>query len=765
MSSPASKRLRLSTSRTSISSRRPSVSGGQSSLPRPTSATGHRTSTTQPTYDFISGGAVDNPIPPLRHSRLRQSSVTRQDHTHDENLRAKINALEYEVKNLQQERGLLALQHDKELREQQARAEADFRKYQAAEGASQKAIQRQEAVARELREARDQWANEKTTLERKLRDLQDQSSSYKEDAEDAQARLADEERHYRHQLDDIEAKRVALQETVESVRQELEELSGQFEASQARLSERDAQVQSLEAEVSSLKSHSSDSEALTVLQNQLSDQVAHIRKLEQTNREQLGELRRLRETQRSVQVVEEQKHGLEIEIQVLKDVERQLSEAQIQKEILEDEKRTWTSLLERDGEHEFESPEAVVKALIQQRIEYASVMDRLGNIESDLTEKDEIIKALEADKASLKTELERVKTAQATLAEPANDNKAYKRLERQRVLAVKEVEYLRAQLKTFDTEETMLMDNQNFDAQRSEQIKQLEDLVDKYKAEVQSLHSELSKLESAPPTGSKTEELRGTKRSAESQEPDGESNVQLGALLRKNKNLQIALQKTAQQSQMLATDLQATKAQLKALRDSSKTRILELRNNPTAQAETIKMTTLRTLKEENAGLLAQLRGEDLQGVKVVPVSTVDALKLDLKDMEMVVAEKEKRMRRQREIWTQKAAEFRDVIASVLGYKVNFLPNGKAKVSSMYYGRTQTADEDSDEEDDEHHIVFDGDNGTMKISGGPDGAFGEEIRDLVNFWVKEKKQIPCFLAAMTLEFYEKFTSNSGKLDGS
>lgn len=52
------------------------------------------------------------------------------DHSHDENLRAKINALEYELKNLNQERGLLALQHDKELREQQARAEADFKKYQ-----------------------------------------------------------------------------------------------------------------------------------------------------------------------------------------------------------------------------------------------------------------------------------------------------------------------------------------------------------------------------------------------------------------------------------------------------------------------------------------------------------------------------------------------------------------------------------------------------------------------------------------------------------
>ncbi|OAP63144.1 hypothetical protein AYL99_02371 [Fonsecaea erecta] len=764
MSSPASKRMRLSTSRTSISGRK-SISGGQSALPRPTSAAGqNRLASTQPSYDFIAGGAAENPTQSFRQSRLRQPSVSRGDPTQDENLRAKINSLEYELKNLQQERGLLALQHEKELREQQLRADADFKKYQTAESAAQKATQRQEALAKELRELQDQRVNEKAVLERQLRDLQDQTASLKEDATDAQERLADQERHYKYQLNDVEAKRAALQETVDSVRQQLEDLGQQFESSQARLSERDTTIESLENEVAALKSHSGDSEAVHVLQNQLSEQMGHIRKLEATNREQLAELRRLREAHRSVQVVEEQKHGLEIELQVLKDVQRQLGEAQIQREILEDEKRTWTSLLQRDGqESEFESPEAVVKALIQQRIEYASIVDRLGTVESELAEKDEIIRELERDKSALNTEVENLKTTKTAQADAGQDNKAYKRLERQQVLAVKEVEYLRAQLKTFDTEETVLMDNQNFDAQRSEQIKNLENLVDQYKAEVQTLHAEMSKLEAAPTAPAPVpDEPRGTKRPADSQEPEGErADSQLGALLRKNKNLQIALQKTAQQSQMLATDLQATKAQLKALRESSKTRVLELRDNPTAKAEAIKLSTLRTLKEENKALLAQLRGDNLDAVKMLPASSVDALKLDLKDMEMVVAEKEKRMRRQREIWTQKAAEFRDVIASVLGYKVNFLPNGKAKVSSMYYGRPHDLGDESEDEEDDHYIIFDGDNGTMKISGGPDSPFAAEIRDLINFWVKEKKQIPCFLAAMTLEFYEKFTNRENE----
>ena len=754
--------MRLSTSRTSLSGRK-SITGGQSALPRPTSAAGHgRHTTTQPTYDFISGATAEASHQPLRQSKVRRPSISRLDHAQDENLRAKINSLEYELKNLQQERGLISLQHEKELRDQQVRAENDFRKYQTAESAAQKAAQRQEILAKELRELQDQKTNEQAALERQFRDLQDQNASFKDDSEDAQARLTDQERHYSHQLNDVEAKRAALQETVDSVREELEEMARMFESSQSRLSERNARVEALETEVTASKSHTADSEALKVLQNQLSEQVTHIRKLESANREQTGELRRLRDSHRSVQVVEEQKHGLEIKLQVLKDMEVQLDEAKIQKEILEDEKRTWTSLLEREGQpNELDSPEAVVRALAEQRIEIISMMDRQGSAESDLMEKDEMIRSIEGEKNALETEVKKLKSDLQALVDAGQDNKAYQRLERQCMLAVTELANLRAQVKTYDTEETNLMDNQNFDAQRTEQIKSLETLVDQYKAEVQSLHTDLSKVETSRAVSTQpAAEPRGTKRAAESQDPEDNGNSQLGALLRKNKNLQIALQKTAQQSQMLATDLQATKAQLKALRESSKTRVLELRDNPTANAQAIKMSTLRTLKDENAGLLAQLRGDDLQRSNTVPASSIDALKLDLKDMEMVVAEKEKRMRRQREIWTQKAAEFRDVIASVLGYRVNFLPNGKAKVSSMYYGRNHDAgDADEEGEEDEHYIIFDGDNGTMKISGGSDSLFAAEIRDLINFWVKEKKQIPCFLAAMTLEFYEKF-SNKG-----
>ncbi|KAL6414443.1 mitotic spindle assembly checkpoint protein mad1 [Ilyonectria robusta] len=56
------------------------------------------------------------------------------------------------------------------------------------------------------------------------------------------------------------------------------------------------------------------------------------------------------------------------------------------------------------------------------------------------------------------------------------------------------VEYLRAQLKTFDTEDETLQPEQ-FDQARVMRVQELEDLVDKYKTEVQSLHGELASVE------------------------------------------------------------------------------------------------------------------------------------------------------------------------------------------------------------------------------------------------------------------------------
>ena len=49
---------------------------------------------------------------------------------------------------------------------------------------------------------------------------------------------------------------------------------------------------------------------------------------------------------------------------------------------------------------------------------------------------------------------------------------------------------------------------------------------------------------------------------------------------------------------------------------------------------------------------------------------------------------------------------------------------------------------------------------MKVSGGPQSVFAGEIKGLIEFWVEGRKEVPCFLAACTLEFYERSTRAAG-----
>ncbi|PYH48363.1 coiled-coil domain-containing protein MAD1 [Aspergillus saccharolyticus JOP 1030-1] len=700
-------------------------------------------------------------------SRLAEPAHPSKPDTEKEELRVQVNTLKYELENFKQERDLMILRHEKEVRELQLKADADFRKAQVAESSSHRASHKSETIAKELKEVQDNALNEKAELERKLRTLQDQNQSLQEDVDDTKAQLLDQERQFKYQINELETIRLSFQKTLEELQTDLQSVRSDLHATQAKLQERETEVAHLESENIRLKAEGSDPETLLVLKRELSDQVNHIRSLETTNREQTTELRHLRKVQKNVEVVEEQKRSLENQLQLMKGVESELGTVQIQMQILEDERRSWTSLLQdNDQPAELDSPELVVKALLQERIEKATLVDKLGSVEAGFLEKEEQIRSLEVEKANMRKEIEILRAAASVAGGATAESRTKSRLERQRTLAVKEVEYLRAQLKTFDTEEeTMNAEQSQFDQQKSEQIAALEKLVDEYRAELAKAHEELSQREAPVAQPEESQQPRGIKRPLSPAESDVESE-RLSVLSRKNRTLQESLTKSEQATTLLRKELEAAKSQLRSLKAKSRTRILELRDNPTAEAENLKMSTIRTLKAENQDLLAQLRG-DHADVKVVPVSTLESMKLEIQDMERVVADKEKRMRRLKEIWTAKSSEFREAVASLLGFKLDFLPNGRVRVTSMFHlspayrhgdrdGASDSQGPGSMGNGEENSIIFDGENGTMKISGGPNSLFAMEIRPLVKFWVEERKDIPCFLAAMTLDFYDKTT---------
>ncbi|KAK8152554.1 spindle assembly checkpoint component Mad1, partial [Phyllosticta citrichinensis] len=196
--------------------------------------------------------------------------------------------------------------------------------------------------------------------------------------------------------------------------------------------------------------------------------------------------------------------------------------------------------------------------------------------------------------------------------------------------------------------------------------------------------------------------------------------------------------------------------QLSSLKASARTRVLELRSNPTADAEALKLATVRTLREENKALLAQLEGQLAadETDAAVPLATLNAARDEIAELRRTLASREKSTLRYKQIYAAKALEFKEAVASILGWELEFMPNGRVRCTSLYYpGNTNSS---GNSPGAKNSIVFDGENGTMKVSGGPQSVFANEIRGQIEFWVEQRKEIPCFLAQLTLDFWEATT---------
>jgi mitotic spindle assembly checkpoint protein MAD1 len=680
----------------------------------------------------------------------------RPDHG-NEDLRAQLRTLQYELDSIKQERELASLETQSELRDVQVRAEEDFKRAQNAERERDVAIRKADSSAREAAEERDRAVNEKMALERKTRALQEDARQLREEVEEARADGEERARGAERMVGELEARCESLRLAGEEARRDLEgriELVGTL---QRKVAESEENIGRMEGEIVRLKARTGDEETLALVRKELSQQVEYIRKLEGLSREQGNELKGLRKMARSVDVVEEEKRTLEAKVSMMEDLRRELSEAQLQRRILEDEKRSWTSYLESegpDGEASFDTPEQMAKAFLQEKLDRLSLVDQIGSMKPELIVKDENIRVLEDEKANLRSEIDtlRAAAAAAPAAQAPSDAKARARLERQKNLAVKEVEYLRAQMKTFEAEEAEFNAEQ-VDEEHSKRVHELESMLEKYRSELQTLHADLTSLESQPFSAPSQPILSSPKK--RSREEEEEADERLGSLRRKLRTSQEDLESAQRQTAILEAELKANAKQLSSLKETSRTRVLELRSNPTADAEAIKLSTLRTLREENAALLAQVEGKAPSG-KVVPISTLAAARLTLDELKSTLQQTEKKSLRLKQIFTTKSLEFREAVASILGWKLDFMPNGRVKATSILY----PSHFDSDGDEQENSITFDGENGTMKVSGGVDSVFAGEIRQAVEFWVEGRKEIPCFLAALTLEFYERTTRAQG-----
>ncbi|KAF4980039.1 hypothetical protein FZEAL_3901 [Fusarium zealandicum] len=718
---------------------------------------------TQPTFNLLTGES-SQPRPSSRLSFAAESVRPGSRESSKENmappdadeyekyrreieaLKAEIGTLQYRMQTTEQEKEIALSQHNSKLEQARRREQDEAQQRQVAEAEREKAATQVEMIRRELDDVKDASEQERKTLERRAREAADESRLLQEQLEDLSTAKEEAARIADRKVTDLEMQITASQKSLQEFEQESDQREGVLQQTQSQLAEKDSQIANLEADVLRLKAQSGDAETMDIIRRELSEQVQHIRSLESTNRDQLSELKHLRAMSKAVEVVEEEKRSLQRKLEATEMVEMELAEARLQRQRLEDERLAWSSYLKNateTGDSEFDSPEAVARALVQERLTTASYVDKLGALQAEMTAAQSTVQTLQNEKAQLRSEVETAKTS----ANATNADKARMRLDRQRALAVKEVEYLRAQLRTFDTEDETIQPEQ-FDEARAQRVRELEELVDKYKTEVQSLHAELSSMEPSA-TGTPSQPATGSKRPWVE---DDEAQEQLGQLRRKSRKLQEELSGSQTKIALLEKDLSTNREQLQAAKQQTQTRVLSLKSNPTSDFEAIKRSTLEALTKENQDLLATLRSRvGTSTVPMIPTSVLTAMEREIAAAKAETASSQKSARRLKEVWGSKSQEFKEAIFSTLGWTVTFIPNGKMRVESTFYP--------SQTDEHENSIIFDGERGTMKVGGGPRSTFARRISDQIGFWVREKGCIPGFLAALTLEFYEEHTRAS------
>lgn len=707
----------------------------------------------QPAFDFLTGEPVNRPPsrgfsqslrltsgaggPPHAEESTFETAEEREKRKRElDELKAEIKTLKYTIDNNKQEDELAKLRHENELRDARRKGEEDFSAKQVAEAEKSRLQRQYDSLLKEVTEIKDSSANEKAALERQFRDVQETKRFLEEEIEDLKTEKEESIRSIERKASELEARNESLQTTVQELQQDSDQRESLLQDAQQQVTTRDSTIGNLEAEVLRLKAQTGDQETLDVIKRELSEQVTHIRKLEVVNREQAADLKHFKRLHKSVEVVEEEKRSLQRKLEAVEGLENELGEARIQRQRLEDERLAWTAYLQtqasEDGQLEFETPEALARGLVAERLQTATLFERIGALEPEISVRDSTIQALESENSGLIEELEKVKSSGTS----SGNNKTQLRLERQLNLAAKEVEFLRAQLKTYDTEDDTFQPDK-VDEIKQQRIQELEELVSSYKKEVQTLTADLASKEPAPAlaTGS-------NKRPREESE---EESTRIGELTRKKRKLEDELTTVQTSNKLFQKEISVLNERLTAATTQRKTRVLSLRSNPTSDFEAIKLTTLTTLRQENIDLLAQLEGSS-DPLTAVPISVLASARIELQAAQRDLASEKKAKDRLLKVWGVKSEEFRDAVRHLFGWDMVFMRDNKVRVTSVLYPST--------EDDDDNNIVFDMDKGTMKVSGGPQSDFAAKIADQVRFWLKERESIPCFLAALGLEFFEE-----------
>ncbi|KAF9361186.1 coiled-coil domain-containing protein mad1 [Mortierella sp. AD094] len=696
----------------------------------------------------------------IQHSRIRSRAIEPEEY---EQTRKKLKDTEYELSSTRTdlERKIITLE--------QAARESDIHKKKLMARVDSLESDRRFLYEQEKSLNKKCHALEESSLEFKvssneiIKNLREENMDLKERFSLLREQNRATESELSHKIRTLTASLTHHQQTLAQTQDTSHSQSSLAEEKHQQLTEALSKVMELEDQNRQLQLNEQRLEDVARVEKELQNQVAYIKQLEGTNRQLTADCRHFKEMYRNVEVLKEEKAGLEQKLKMLDDLRVKCGMLEVRNDVLVKEKLQWTAFLERSDVTDFSSPYQLAKTIASLRGDMATLMEIKGGFEADIKHRDAYIHQLETQIESLKkkmVEQEDFCKKQASIARQHNRSKE---------LALRQVENLKEQLKSYDTEEAQLMGG-TYDNQKSIRIQQLENLVQEYHAKLESAmfssndnqSIENSSLE-ATDSLQLLQSIQNDNATAFSQ-LSSEKQVLFEAKLRLEQEVDLLRKENAS---LDAKVLEHEIAIGAGAFNPATSRILELKDSPASRHQAVRQHMLDALKEENAALLkavSDLQQHQQQYISwqagqsadqevavrdegLIPAASYNRLKGDYERLLEEVSENTKRSKRLKESWTSKADEFLDAVRSLLGYKVNFLDNGRVELISIYNSEEQ------------HSFVFTSglnDEGTMQLIGSGSQKYMEEHKETFDYWVNQLGSIPAFLSRITLDFVEQQT---------
>ncbi|KAJ1963582.1 coiled-coil domain-containing protein mad1 [Dipsacomyces acuminosporus] len=631
-----------------------------------------------------------------------------------------------------------------------------------------------EKVVGEYRQ-REQQLDEVTRAFRRLK------NEHVEEIEDLQIKLARAERNAKDMRLKLEASSgnssedALLQHTIDTLRRELQE-KGEHIVSLQRQLRRERSDSSNNEQGGDDDNVTLPQDRIAQLERDLHEQCAYIKAVEQQNSHLRAEVQQLGEMASHYEQEREVTQALQSKIQRLEEQQENYIDLEAQFNVLQQEREQWRKVFQgseaynnkengnqdtasqpisndndndndssKDVSHKkaIESPYAVAKTVASQRHKISLLETKIETLQDKVDSTTLELQTMAREASTYKKDCTRLEE------EVSAERRRIIQLERSKQYSMREAEFLRSQLHSYDSEEANMMDG-NYDAQKAERIKQLELFIDEQREWISKLDAGDNTLVGDATQSISSSVLQNYREEAEAKERE--------------------LEAAKEEHQQLLKRFEALEKEAARLEhqvgsglgyNPRTTRILQLIDNPSAQDYAIRSEKLKALVAENEALLAHIKKlEENSGQSAEPMVTDDGdgepstdspffhtinnLQAENQNLTKQLEDSGKLMRRYKKEWKKKAAELREVVYSILGYRVDFLSNGGVRFTSTYASDV-----------DQSFVFISGDDnqGVMKLSGGGNKSYLKGLSNDIRYWVQERGSIPGFMSTVTLQSFE------------